>query len=211
MTTYQTSIVAGVFKSEMEARKAVDLLRNAQFERDQLGVAMHNGGASTESLSNDFINLGVPRDRANFYEHEFRAGKIVVSVRPDGREEEVRTILSSSGAYDYDAATPASQVATEAQSSDQPALDAQAVQPAEVAQAVQPPIEEDRPEHEVQPTEHSTVQEAADLNPSDDAERPINAPAEDSHDQPQINDSQAHVAEPEADSSSDAGHNPDNA
>jgi hypothetical protein len=208
MTTYQTSIVAGVFSSELEARKAVDMLRNAQFERDQLGVAMRNGGMATESLSNDFVNLGVPRDRANFYEHEFKDGKIIVSVRPDGREEEARTILNNNGAYDYDAATSAAQVVTEAPDSDQSASEAQAAQPEETAPPVQQPIEEERPEHD-------TIQEATEHTSSEDTHTQADAvehatsepTVEDAHDSSQIDDSQTHVAEPAADSSADDGHN----
>jgi len=85
------------------------MLRSAQFERDQLGVAMRNGAQPLRASPTIFMNLGVPHDRANFYEHEFQAGKIVVSVRPDGRDEEARTILHSNGAYDFDTMTAASQ------------------------------------------------------------------------------------------------------
>jgi hypothetical protein len=213
MTTYQTPIVAGVFKDEMEARKAVDMLRHAQFERDQLGVAMRDGGTATESLSNDFMNLGVPHDRANFYEHEFKAGKIVVSVRADGRDDEARTILNSNGAYDYDAIIPAPLAPTEPQSTDQPALNAQTVQ------TVQQPSEQDQPAHEnlAQPTEDDAIQESTDLNPSDshaqieDAEHPTDEPGTDIHDQSQVADPQAHSAETGTISSTDTTHDSNDA
>lgn len=207
MTTYQTPIVAGVFKSEMEARKAVDMLRNASFEREQLGVAMRNGGASTESLSNDFINLGVPRDRANFYEDEFKAGNIIISVRPDGREEEARTILSSNGAYDYNSAASAAQAVTEAQSTDQSAL------------GVQQLTEEDKPEQEVLSAEDESSEEASEFVLIDEvqAETAVIEPLtrepadENTPDPSEIDASQTHAAEPDAEAAPDAGHDPDHA
>ena len=100
MTTFQTPIVAGVFEDEAPARNAVNALRNAGFGYDQVGVAMQ-GGAATPDLERDLVNLGVPADRAHYYEKEFESGHIVVSVRPDGRDEEASNILRGNGAYDY--------------------------------------------------------------------------------------------------------------
>src|SRR5437764_2463932 len=101
MTTFQTPIVAGVFADETPARNAVNALRNAGFGYDQVGVAMQ-GGATTPDLQHDLMNLGVPEEKARYYESEFEAGHIVVSVRPDGRDDEAKNILHGNGAYDYD-------------------------------------------------------------------------------------------------------------
>src|SRR5689334_2422586 len=100
MTTFQTPIVAGVFQDEDPARNAVNALRNAGFGYDQVGVAMQ-GGATTPDLKHDLMNLGVPEERASYYEHEFKSGHIVVSVRPDGRDDEAKNILQGNGAYDF--------------------------------------------------------------------------------------------------------------
>jgi hypothetical protein len=110
MTTYRTSIVAGVFQDEAQARHAVDQLRSAGFAYDQVGVARHNGAMATQSLRDDLLKLGVPEEQANYYDNEYRSGRIVVSVRPDGREAEVENILRSNGAYDFNASNnPAAQ------------------------------------------------------------------------------------------------------
>lgn len=103
MTTYQNPIIAGVFQDEMQARKAFEMLRNANFGQDQVGVALPGSPNITKSLADDFMNLGVTAERAHYYENEFKAGHIVVSVRPDGRDEEAITILRNNGAYDYEA------------------------------------------------------------------------------------------------------------
>lgn len=95
-------IVVGVFDEESQAKSAVDTLRDANFDRDQVGVAMREAGIVTPTLADDFRNLGVPEDRASFYEDEFKSGHVIVSVRPDGREEEAKRILRSNGGYDYE-------------------------------------------------------------------------------------------------------------
>lgn len=104
MTTYQTSIVAGVFRDNAQAQQAVEALRNAGFKYDQVGVAMRNAPNATANLHDDLMKLGVPDDTASFYEKEYQAGHIVVSVRPDGRDAEARDILRQHGAYDHSTA-----------------------------------------------------------------------------------------------------------
>lgn len=104
MSTYQnpnpqqTPIVAGVFQNENQAKVAVDELRKQNFAHDQIGVAIPQK-SQVDSLSQDFMKLGVPQDKASYYENEFKSGHIVVSVRPDGRDEEARSILFGSGGY----------------------------------------------------------------------------------------------------------------
>jgi hypothetical protein len=105
LTTYQIPIVAGVFEEEKQAKSAVDALREAEFGRDQIGVAMQTSGPAVERLSEDFINLGVEKERAAYYHEECKAGHVVVSVRPDGRDDVVRHILTENGAHDYEQAS----------------------------------------------------------------------------------------------------------
>lgn len=95
----QTPIVAGVFQSENQAKVAVDELRKHNFAHDQIGVAIPEK-SQVDSLSQDFMKLGVPQHKASYYESEFNSGHIVVSVRPDGREGEAEHILRDSGGYD---------------------------------------------------------------------------------------------------------------
>jgi len=101
MTQVPSSIVVGVFQSEAAAKNAVNVLKNAGFSHDQIGVALREGGIVTKTLLQDLLRLGVPQDEASYYDREYEAGRAIVSVRPDGREQEARAILRNSGAYDY--------------------------------------------------------------------------------------------------------------
>ncbi len=101
MTTYQTPIVAGVFQNPEQAKNAFDMLRNAGFNEDQVGVALPGSSNVKDGLAEEFKKLGVSQDRALYYEREFNAGHIVVSVRPDQREHEAKSILHDNGGYDY--------------------------------------------------------------------------------------------------------------
>lgn len=103
--TAPSPIIAGVFEQESQARRALSALKQSGFGYDQVGVVSPHKGAS--DLLHDFLNLGLPREQALFYDQQFRLGYAVVSVRPDGREQEARAILQSNGAFDYDQHTPA--------------------------------------------------------------------------------------------------------
>lgn len=101
MSTYQNPIVVGVFQKESDAKRAIDDLRDAGFAKDQLGFAMREGGAVTSNLLNDLTSLGVPQDRAAYYNQQYEAGRTVVSVRADGRERDAANILGNYGATGY--------------------------------------------------------------------------------------------------------------
>lgn len=101
MSTYQNPIVVGVFQREADAKRAIDDLRDAGFAKDQLGFALREGGAVTANLLNDLTSLGVPQDRAAYYNQQYEAGRAVVSVRADGREQEASKILGTYSATGY--------------------------------------------------------------------------------------------------------------
>jgi len=101
VSTYQNPIVVGVFQREADAKRAIDDLRDAGFAKDQLGFAMREGGAVTSNLLNDLTSLGVPQDRAAYYNQQYEAGRTVVSVRADGRERDAANILGNHGATGY--------------------------------------------------------------------------------------------------------------
>ena len=103
----QTSIIAGVFEQESQARRALSALKQAGFGYDQVGVATQ--GQQGVDLKNDLLDLDVPRAQADYYAQEFKSGRTVVSVRPDGREQEAHNILHQYGGYDYDHQTQATQ------------------------------------------------------------------------------------------------------
>ncbi len=103
----QTSIVAGVFEQETQARRALTALKEAGFGYDQVGVAV--AGQKGVDLKNDLMGLDVPREQANYYAQEFKAGRTVVSVRPDGQEQKAHDILHQYGGYDYEHQTQETQ------------------------------------------------------------------------------------------------------
>jgi len=96
----QTSIIAGVFENERDARRALDALRQAGFGYDQVGVATQ--GQKNVNLLDDLTNLGVPQNTASYYAQEYKNGRTVVSVRPDGRDQEAHDLLHQYSGYDFE-------------------------------------------------------------------------------------------------------------
>jgi hypothetical protein len=102
-------IIAEVFTQETQAKHALEALKQAGFGYEQLGIAMPGHGGDT--LLNHLLTLGVSYERASYYAQEVKAGYIVVSVRPDGREQEAHDILMSNGAYNARHRTASPQIA----------------------------------------------------------------------------------------------------
>lgn len=102
MSAYRSTIAIAVFQRDGDAKKAIDALRDAGFQRDQIGLAWHQGGAANINYLNDLVSLGIPQERAQYYDREFHAGHPVVSVRTDGRDQEAYSVLHQFGGYDYD-------------------------------------------------------------------------------------------------------------
>ncbi len=105
----QTSIVAGVFEQEAQAQRALSALKQAGFENDQMGLA--TPGQKGINLKNDLQGLGVSSEGATYYAQELKAGRTVVSVRPDGRDQEAHDILHQYSGYDYEHQTLETQTA----------------------------------------------------------------------------------------------------
>lgn len=102
MSAYRSNIAIAVFQRDGDAKKAIDALRDAGFQRDQIGLAWHQGGAANINYLNDLVSLGISQERAQYYDREFHAGHPVVSVRTDGRDQEAYSVLHQFGGYDYD-------------------------------------------------------------------------------------------------------------
>ncbi len=102
--TLDLAIVADVFRHEAQAKHALEALRQAGFSYDQIGIAMQ--GHEGIDLLSDLVNLGVPHEQASYYAQEVKAGHTVVSVRPDGREQEAHEIMRQSGALTDSDTTP---------------------------------------------------------------------------------------------------------
>jgi len=94
--TLDLAIVADVFRHEAQAKHALEALRQAGFGYDQIGIAMQ--GHEGIDLLSDLVNLGVPHEQASSYAQEVKVGHTVVSVRPDGREQEAHEIMRQCGA-----------------------------------------------------------------------------------------------------------------
>jgi len=62
-------------------------------------------GAAAGGILGALVGMGVPEEEARYYETEFQSGRMLVTVRADGRFDEARDILYRSGAYDVDRRT----------------------------------------------------------------------------------------------------------
>ena len=57
-------------------------------------------GAATAGIAGTLIGLGIPEEEARYYDEEFRAGRILVTVGARGRLDEAQSILARNGGYD---------------------------------------------------------------------------------------------------------------
>jgi uncharacterized protein (TIGR02271 family) len=57
-------------------------------------------GAAAAGLTGALIGLGIPKEEAEFYEGELQSGRVIVTVRADGRQAEASAILRRYGGYD---------------------------------------------------------------------------------------------------------------
>lgn len=57
------------------------------------------GGAVIAGIAGALAGLGIPEEEAHYYEGEVKSGRIVVTVKADGRSAEAWTILQRHGAY----------------------------------------------------------------------------------------------------------------
>ena len=64
-------------------------------------LASAASGAAIAGLAGALIGLGVPEEEATYYEGEFKAGRVLVTVQAAGRYEEARDIMRRFGAYDH--------------------------------------------------------------------------------------------------------------
>jgi hypothetical protein len=113
MTTTQSSPVMGVFTDRGAADAAIDQLQEAGFSSEQLSLSHRQGALSGKvkhlfsklpgqegSIVDELQRMGVPEDEALYYQNELNAGRVIVTVQADGRQEDAREVLESNGAYD---------------------------------------------------------------------------------------------------------------
>jgi hypothetical protein len=67
-----------------------------------LGIILSNAalGAGVGGLVGALVGAGIPEDEAQYYQGEFEAGRMIVTVRGDGRGDEAMAIFRRYGAYD---------------------------------------------------------------------------------------------------------------
>lgn len=63
-------------------------------------------GGAVGAIAGGLVGLGIPRPEAEYYEDRVRAGGILVTVDPEGRDAEAREILLRNGAEDTWHAAP---------------------------------------------------------------------------------------------------------
>jgi uncharacterized protein (TIGR02271 family) len=59
-------------------------------------------GAAAGGILGALVGMGVPEEEAHYYESEFNEGRMLVTVKADGRYQEARDILRRNGAYDIE-------------------------------------------------------------------------------------------------------------
>jgi hypothetical protein len=57
-------------------------------------------GAATAGVAGTLIGLGIPEEEAKYYDREFQAGRVVVTVNAGIRLQEAQAILVENGGYD---------------------------------------------------------------------------------------------------------------
>jgi uncharacterized protein (TIGR02271 family) len=57
-------------------------------------------GAAAAGIAGALVGLGIPEEEAKYYEGEVHAGRILVTVKADGRYDEAYEVLRRHGAYD---------------------------------------------------------------------------------------------------------------
>jgi hypothetical protein len=63
-------------------------------------LASAAGTAVAGGVIGALLGLGIPEDEARFYEREFKSGRTLVTVRPEGRADEAWAILRRCGTYE---------------------------------------------------------------------------------------------------------------
>src|SRR5947209_8727747 len=96
VTTTGSPIAAGVFQDEAQAQQAMSDLQQAGFTNDQIRYSLHKGGTG---ILDSLTSLGIPQQEASYYNSEFEAGRIVVTVNTSDRQQEAFDILSRNGGY----------------------------------------------------------------------------------------------------------------
>ena len=94
MATTKRTMVMSVFADNAQAQQAMDDLQ-------RVGFSPYSVRKSGTGIADSLENLGLPEQEADFYNREFEAGRTVVMVKTDDRQQEANDILSRYSGYDY--------------------------------------------------------------------------------------------------------------
>lgn len=120
--TMRSSTLVGVFDERAQAERAIEQLHNAGVPDDQItysgGMAGTGSGfiasiksfftgndvsTNANSLFNDLTSMGLSQDEAQFYADQYQAGRAIVAVNAGDQWQNAQTILTSNGAFNYNA------------------------------------------------------------------------------------------------------------
>jgi uncharacterized protein (TIGR02271 family) len=97
MTITEQQVVVGVFADHSAAEQAIQELQGVGFSNEQIKYSVQKG---TEGILDGLVGMGIPYSEASFYNNEFFAGRTIVAVKANQRQQEARNILRLKGAYD---------------------------------------------------------------------------------------------------------------
>jgi uncharacterized protein (TIGR02271 family) len=113
MPSIDSSMTVGVFKDESQAQQALASLKSAGFKQVQFlqpGRAASPGGlfsgikrlftGDNDGIAGNLTETGVSEGDARYYQQEYEAGRIIITVRANDRKQDALDILRRYGAYD---------------------------------------------------------------------------------------------------------------
>jgi hypothetical protein len=89
--------VVGVFRTQVDAERAIRDLKDTGIDENRMGVAMMDRAAAG-GLMGALVGMGIPEEDARYFEQRFQAGGVLVTVDAGSRGPEAREILRASGA-----------------------------------------------------------------------------------------------------------------
>lgn len=113
MSTNPRSTVVGVFMDREMAEQALNALKDAGYDSNQLHYSgSSNGGgffkslfsgqgATNDNFVNELSDLGVPDEETRYYANEYQNGHSIIAVVAQGNEQEALNIMQRFGAYNH--------------------------------------------------------------------------------------------------------------
>ncbi len=97
MAMTEQQVVVGVFADHAAAERAIHELQRAGFSDNQIRYSVKRGN---EGILDGLVGMGMQYSEAGYYNREFQAGRTIVAVKVNQRQQDAYDILRLSGAYD---------------------------------------------------------------------------------------------------------------